>query len=577
MADHRDSSGEPHPHLVIGAWAAALVEGRRVAVLGDASTNLPAQLAETSGRRVHAYDPDPARLAAAIAAGSRRDVAYASVEEAFDARAAAFDAIVVPDLTAFDDASALLSGAATMLSSRGVLILASPHESAGDGALGYYDLYDAVTAELDEVHMFGVAPFIGYTVADFAAEGEPAVTVDTALADPEEPQHYFVVASRNHAAVDPYTLLQVPTAAGMAWLGGGARTARDRDEAQRAADAREKAEADVTKLRADLERAHENARRVGREAKERDGREAQLSARLAEVQTELERTRDRLKQRAHVAEDRAEKLQRELRASRSEFDQARSALEDAHQEDLDRMLDRIAELETEAEEAVTKRVTSAPAPVAENADAIRRELGSRIDTLQEALAKARAECDRARAERDRARAECDRTGAERDQARDEVRRLRERVGKLDTGPRQAPVDREALTREVENDLARDLTRLEERLKERGRIVAELTEQVRQARRVGDELIKELARAREGRGEGSQLTALEAELDTLRQTCTRQQADLEAARWRLSNVESSADEPAADDVTKLEAALTASRRELAELRRQLEEREGNAAP
>ncbi|MEQ9319132.1 MAG: hypothetical protein RIF41_08225, partial [Polyangiaceae bacterium] len=396
MADHRDSSDEPHPHLVIGAWAAALVEGRRVAMLGDASTGLASQLAESSGRRVHAYDPDPTRLAASIAAGSGRDVAFASVEEAFDARAAAFDAVVVPDLTAFDDPAALLAGAATMLSNRGLLILASPHESAGGGSLGYYDLYDAVTAELDEAHMFGVAPFIGYTIADFAAEGEPPVTVDTALADPEEPQHYFVVASRSRASVDPYTLLQIPTVAGMAWLGGGARTSRDRDEAQRSRDARDRATADAAKLRADLEKARDDARRAGRDAKDRDGRVAQLSARLAEVQTELERTRDRLKQRAHVAEDRAEKLQRELRASRSEFDQARSALEDAHQEDHDRMLDRIAELEAEAEEAVTKRVApSRPTPAQatqtqpKQDGAVRRQL----DELNRALAQARAERD----------------------------------------------------------------------------------------------------------------------------------------------------------------------------------------
>ena len=135
-------------------------------------------------------------------------------------------------------------------------------------------------------------------------------------------------------------------------------------------------------------------------------------------------------------------------------------------------------------------------------------------------------------------------------------------------------------RDIENDLARDLTRLEDRLKERGHIVAELTAQVRQARRVGDELVKELARARGGRADDAELTALEAELDTLRQTCTRQQADLEAARWRLSNLESSAsnpDEPTTDDLTMLEAALTASRRELADLRRRLEEGEGKTAP
>ncbi|HHH26956.1 MAG TPA: hypothetical protein ENK57_01215 [Polyangiaceae bacterium] len=551
MAEHRDTTDEPHPHLVIGTWAASLVEGRRVALLGDAGTGLPAHLAQASGRRVHAYDPDSARLAAAIAAGARRDVAYASVEEAFEARAAAFDAVVVPDLTEFDDAAAVLSGAAAMLSSRGVLILASPHESAGGGALGYYDLYDAVTAELEEVQMFGVAPFVGYAIADFAAEGEPPVTVDTALADAEEPRQYLVVACRSRAAADPYTLLQVPTAAGLAWLGGAARTARDERATLANEDARRKAEADVERLRAELDRAKEEARRASRDAKDREDRSKQLSSKLAELQTELERTRERLERRAHVAEDRAEKLQRELDASRSEYEQARTALEEAHQEDLDRMLDRIAELEAEAEEVITKRATDT-APRRDDGGALRRELGGKIAELQKAL---------------------EQSHSERNQAREEAQRLRD---ELRTIERTVPVDRDALTREIEDDLAQDLSRLEERLKERGRVVAELTAQVRNAQRVGNELVRELARARNQRDDGTELAALEAELDTLRRTCTRQQADLEAARWQLTNLKRDDEEPAADDVTKLEAALTASRRELAELRRRLDEH-GKARP
>lgn len=189
-------------------------------------------------------------------------------------------------------------------------------------------------------------------------------------------------------------------------------------------------------------------------------------------------------------------------------------------------------------------------------EALERRLGSRIQELNKGIEQARSE---------------------RNQARDEVRRLRERLASVEARPKPAPVDRTALMQEVEDDLAQDLTRLEERLKERGRIVAELTAQVRQARRVGSELLEELARARDSRGDDSNVAALEAELDTLRQTCTRQQADLEAARWRLSNLERDDDEEAADDVTKLEAALTASRRELAELKRQLDDRGGKAAP
>src|SRR5262249_28705408 len=76
---------------------------------------------------------------------------------------------------------------------------------------GYYELYDLVSLQFSKVRMIGQAPFVGYTVADFAPRGEPDVSVDTSfLPSSEEPEHFIAIASERPLTVDDYTVIALP-------------------------------------------------------------------------------------------------------------------------------------------------------------------------------------------------------------------------------------------------------------------------------------------------------------------------------------------------------------------------------
>ncbi len=61
--------------------------------------------------------------------------------------------------------------------------------------------------------MVGQAPFVGYTVADFAPGSEPEVSVDTSLLTAsEEPEYFIAVAGERTVALEAYTVIELPWA-----------------------------------------------------------------------------------------------------------------------------------------------------------------------------------------------------------------------------------------------------------------------------------------------------------------------------------------------------------------------------
>src|SRR5271170_4231032 len=96
-----------HPSIVLSAYLEPLVRGRRVAVLGNATIGLPDELGERGARLVHVYDPDPARVAEAIARAAGRSasrphgIAHALLAGDLGVRDGAFDVAIVPDLSLF--------------------------------------------------------------------------------------------------------------------------------------------------------------------------------------------------------------------------------------------------------------------------------------------------------------------------------------------------------------------------------------------------------------------------------------------------------------------------------------------
>ena len=473
---------------VIGAFASALVGGRRVAVLGDCSSGVAEVIAAAATRKVHAYDPDPTRLAQQMAesmADRASNVAYAPLAEALDLRGGAFDVVVVPDLSLVGDAPALLGQAQGLLSGRGVVVLGSRN---AEGAIGYYDLYDLISERFEHVRMLGQAPFAGYTVAEFAAEGEPAVTIDASLQTADEEPHRFVaVASDHHVDLDSYTLVQTP------W---------------------------------------QPTKYVEVPATEDE--------RLLD---EIDKLKSKLKRERALADERKSKLTRvsaDLNDAKRENEQARLDLEEAQQLDLDRMLDRIAELEAQLEEeaAETQRAETLPPPVDD--DKTVRGYEFQIEELRQTLGEVRAE-------------------------RDAAKKRASQIDELEQALAEA-LSKPAKTEDVDVDeaLQDEIAALEGRLKERGRVVAKLQEDLRESERIGRELLNKMQNGASHAGAG--------QLDALMQKCARYEADLEAASWKIASLEEQViTSDGTSESNMLEEALRASREEVATLKRELSQK------
>jgi len=553
MADTKAKSPDFHPSLVVGAWADNLVSGRRVAVVGDATTGLAEQIASTASRRVHAYDPDAERVARAIARRATNKVSTAPLDEALDMRGGAFDVVVVPDAMLTGDTAGLIDSAAALLSPRGTLVLASPNPEAGLDGVGYYELYDIVSAQFECVRVLGQAPFAGYSIAEFAAEGEPTVTIDTSLAGAAtEPIGFMIVASQHELDVDPYTLLQTPCAP--------ASTEADQQQAQQARQAQQAQQYDLAQ--AELDKIRHREERAIKLADERQATATKLRARVSELQAKTES----LQAAAHDSDKLRRQLQRatsDLEHERRDNERARADIEESHQLDLDRMLDRIAELELtiEAEEEASKTrdqpADDAGEPDREASAQAARGFAFQIDELRKSLASARAECD-----------DLTKRAARADELQQDLDDAQARVSELTDDADDSVA--EAAAKEVEA--------LEARVKERGQVVAQLQSDLRAGERLGRELLGRLqaAEKRLANGASQQEAAIDAaSRDTLvaalQHKCSRYEADLQAATWKIAALEGKLEAPDdGSDHDKLEAALSAAREEVAVLKREIQQ-------
>src|SRR5262249_36481061 len=149
-------------------------------------------------------DPSAARTAEALARPTA-GVSFTGFSGDLGVRGGAFDVVVVPDLSMFDDPNDVVRRA-KKLGGSGLAFISTPTPTTDlrlvvakgqvRQGLGYYELYDVVSLQFARIKMAGQAPFVGYTVADFAPDGEPDVSVDTSLIDgSEEPELFIAIAS----------------------------------------------------------------------------------------------------------------------------------------------------------------------------------------------------------------------------------------------------------------------------------------------------------------------------------------------------------------------------------------------
>ncbi len=635
-----------HPSMALAAYLERLVRGRRVAVLGDVTLAFGERLVDRGARLVHVYDPNPVRVAEVLArTADHRDrhITHAVLEGDLGVRDGAFDVVVIPDLTLFDETTSALRKMRRLVGNTGVAVIACANEEASRRLLDkrssskpsttdYYGLYDLVSLQFPVVRMLGQAPFVGYTLADFGASGELEVSVDTSLLETtEEPEIFIAIASERKLSLDPFVVVELglgdvrkslgPTTAVVdpavqaAQAEAAAKEAAERaaeraarDEAHRVALEEQKARAEKAEARAaDLEQKLEKLREVEARAGDTHVRAERLTHQIRDLEEELFKQRERGTKLAKQLDDEKKartKAEVELGLSRGPKDApgAKERIEQLTQE-VGSVRSRAMELEGElaaAEIGINDLVSD------------RADLRERVEDLERRLAEAKSKPNPAfldklqQVEKDLAKVREEKQAVEKNfeasaATKQERDRLAETNADLEKRVSEFGAEREALVADMEA--------LEGRLRERGQRIATLEAELREGLRVGKELLGELEEARTqaastnssggpgtssaSNGSGSQTppgrvsspmhaaavveapeipNSVSMQLDALAARAARAEADLETARWRITQLEHAGIgfdrediEPTAIAV-ELEQALLASQQELATLRR-----------
>jgi hypothetical protein len=558
--------GRVSPSVALSAYAEAWINGAKVVVFGDASSALAERLVERGARHVQVYDLDAARAAEASAASAVKQIAYAALDLAGSAlRDGHYDVGIVEDLgLAKGNPKALLEPLERSLSRRGLALICSrnPDVSAPllaapagsrEGALGYYDFYDAVSQHFEEVRMLGQAAFVGYAIADFSATDASDVRLDTALlpGGAEEPEWFLALASALPVSPDAFSVIQLPLAdLDLAARGGAARG----NEAQSgvvdaAALARaEGAEAQVAALQAELKKREEWMAGLESRATTADQRADEMQAeldrlsqaqrktkeqavRLEQLLEDERRAKRQLEDKRHVDDGKrqfddiktqfednkrqlldskrqAEDARRQLEEAKRQIEDARRQVEDAKRHALESKRQaedrtRTQELELEKRQRRAEAEAQRAAELAKEArDA--KQLGARVEQLSSALA----------------------------EGEKKARELSARVVQLSASLAESEKKSRTAADAGDEDVRAELTQLEATLRERATEVGRLTAALHETERFGRELILRIADLEASRP----VAAPSPDLQAITQRNAELAADLEAARWTISSLE-----------------------------------------
>jgi SAM-dependent methyltransferase len=436
------ATGSLTSSAALAAFIEPFIEGRRVLVFGSALASTPRLLVERGARVVHVCDPAPLRVAEAVERAAAPGLSFSTFsDETLSGREGTFDCVMVENLGAFD-ARAVVARARRLLSPRGVALFVTPNREAiapllpapepNAAPIDYYALYDLVAGEFEHVRMLGQAPFVGYTVVDFAPEAasEPLIDSEFIPRGSEEPELFVALASRHKTGLGGYAVVQLPL---HRVLSGNAVSAR----------------AQLPDPVPSIE--------LARKLKQQDGWIAELEA------------------RAETADQRADDAEEELERVRSELAQARQV------RPAPAPVPAPVPPPPPAPRVVPPAAPVAPAqPAAWLAEqrALTAELTrarSRVGELEQQLRELESEQRELKTkvlERDAARAVLEATILERD------------------------VRIEELTKLAPSDLGDEFAALEEKLVERGHELRRAEQALAESERLGRELIESLTSARE---------------------------------------------------------------------------------
>lgn len=383
------------PSLVLAAYSEDLIRGRRVVVFGNALSGLAETLVERGARLIHVYDEDPTRVAEAAARSTSASVSFAPLAPGgIAARDGAFDVGFVEELAAAADPAQLVTRLRRALSARGIgfvctansdvspLWRATKNVASARGALSYYELYDLVATQFDEVRMVGQTPFAGYALADFSPDTESEFSIDTGFVPggAEEPERYVAVCSHFPVAIEPFCVVQMEAARLV-----GREASVDRP-VPKAKPPEVIQPPQLTELRAEL-------------AEERSAK-AKLEQLLRDVNDELKRRDEwvsELESRAATADERADAaeaaLERLSAKQRARAEEPRPAVDNSHElRDRERKLtEAIRKLDEHGQELATRarRISELEGTVAE-LENTKVKLEQAKTRAEEALSEARA-------------------------------------------------------------------------------------------------------------------------------------------------------------------------------------------
>ena len=543
------------PAIVLAAYAEPVASGRRVLFVGPASSALPLRLLERGARVVLVCDPDPVRLAEATAKNRASSLSFSALGDGQLAlRDGAFDVAIVED-AGITDPVALVKRLRRALTPRGVAILASsnpetrvpllPQRASGAISLDYYALYDAVKAEFEHVRMLGQAPFVGYVIADFAPEGTPEPSLDTAFlpSGAEEPEVFIAVASQHPVELEAFAVVQLPYRNVLS-------SATDDSEARRGARSAEAAAR--TKLsETEAELATERRATAGRETK------------LREAETKLREAEAKLRDgegRGRESETKLRESETKLRDGEAKLREAETKLRDGEAK-LREAEAKLRGGEGKGRESETK-LRENEAKLRENEAKLREneaKLRENEAKLREGETKLRESEAKLRESETKLREGETKLREGETKLRESETKLRESETKLresETGVFARDAELTALRRELEQKnrlleaqdsklgelnhklaqapsaeeaagAAADLGALERALAERGEHVRKLERELREAERTGKELLRQLPSL-----EGASAAAHQASETELAQKLAKTQADLVATRWAL---------------------------------------------
>ncbi|MGE0790214.1 MAG: hypothetical protein AB7S26_31355 [Sandaracinaceae bacterium] len=284
MSQNENSAEPDYADLAIAVYLEELATSKRVLYLGGLSPAGAERLARVADR------VDYVAASARARGTARNGVTSRGWPTAADE--GSWDLIVVPSLGRAGLAhQEKLSSASRWLARGGVMVAGT--EASGDDAVGYERFFELLADAFDSVCMVGQAPFAGYSLVQFAPDGEIDVTFDGSLLveGGESAERYLAVCAEADVSLDGYAVVQVPSWADQrAPKDSGARSDELDAIAERLREREDElgtAQRRCAELEGDLSSARERLGRIEADADRSRREQATLRERIAGLEREL--------------------------------------------------------------------------------------------------------------------------------------------------------------------------------------------------------------------------------------------------------------------------------------------------